>query len=494
MKLKLLLYFLLVEFAAHSQANVEWYNYPGGVSVATNSTYDVYTVDWDFNPAGDITLTKRDSSGAILWDTAYDNTDPSTHEVATWVETDNSGNIIVSGTIRSGISNPVNAASLLMKFDSAGTLLWRVVYESSFDGSSTKKILVDSNDNIYALGLGIGPNGMVTKVKKFDAGGTAVWSYFDTTGIGSPLNIKFTPDNNLLIIARGVTGSANGFSKIDLNGNVIWSLAPVSSNTIGDAAGDAFGNTYLVNGEYVISNSGSVIQKLSPGGTQIWADTNSITAFRVEVGTDNFPVICGFPNSGTPGASFIKYNDNGIVLWQNLDGDGPLYALLLHAQMGMDINNAIYLAAGTLTQMALCKISSAGISEWTLAMPGSYSNGFDFRTNDVIYLVGGTTAKISQNVITATSQQTPNESENNIRVFPNPFQGKTNLEFISSTRSNTSVSIYDMAGRKIQYNSTEELDPGKITITLDMSEFTNGVYFCIIQSGETKRRIKLVKN
>ncbi|MBL0066148.1 MAG: hypothetical protein IPP38_14310 [Bacteroidetes bacterium] len=88
---------------------------------------------------------------------------------------------------------------------------------------------------------------------------------------------------------------------------------------------------------------GSVLQKLSPGGSLIWADTNSITAFRVEVGNDNNPVICGFPNSGTPGAAFIKYSSAGNVLWQNLDADGPGYALLLHAQMRMDIDNAAYL-------------------------------------------------------------------------------------------------------------------------------------------------------
>jgi hypothetical protein len=58
-----------------------------------------------------------------------------------------------------------------MKFDSLGTLLWRVVYESSFDGSSTTKCLVDANNNIYVLGIGTGPNGQVTKVKKFSAQG-----------------------------------------------------------------------------------------------------------------------------------------------------------------------------------------------------------------------------------------------------------------------------------------------------------------------------------
>ena len=164
--------------------------------------------------------------------------------MATWVETDGMGNILVSGTIRSGYSNPVNAASLLMKFSPSGTLLWRVVYESSFDGSSTKKCLVDANNNVYVLGIGTGPNGQVTKVKKFNSSGASVWNYFDA-GIGWPVTFKFTPDNNIVIVHRGITGSINGYSKIDLNGNNIWSMGGYQSLAIGDAAGDTFGNTYI---------------------------------------------------------------------------------------------------------------------------------------------------------------------------------------------------------------------------------------------------------
>lgn len=125
--------------------------------------------------------------------------------------------ILLSGTIRSGYSSPVNAASVLMKYNSSGILLWRVVYESSFDGSSTKKCLIDANDNIYVLGIGTGPSGQVTKVKKFNSLGTPMWNYFNT-GIGAPITFKFTPDGKIIIVHRTTTGILNGYSKIDLNG------------------------------------------------------------------------------------------------------------------------------------------------------------------------------------------------------------------------------------------------------------------------------------
>ncbi|OWY21748.1 hypothetical protein C7N43_06425 [Sphingobacteriales bacterium UPWRP_1] len=396
MKNTFIIAFLLPALVAKAQVSVSWFNYPGGVAVAADSQNNVYTANWDYNPAGDITLTKRDSTGAIIWETAYNNTNTTRHEVATWLDTDNEDNILVSGTIRSGYSNPVNANSLLMKFNSAGNLLWRVVYETDFDGSSTRKCLIDSNNNIYVLGLGNSGTGIVTTVKKFNAAGTQLWSFFDAYGIGSPANFKFTPDNGILITARSVTGSMSGYAKIDLNGNLIWNLAGIYSLTYSDAAGDIYGNTYLIHGENVASNPGSVLKKLTPAGSLIWEKTNDIAGMRIETGTDNQPVICGYPNTGSFGTAFIKYDTNGNVLWENLDADGPSLSLLAHAQLRLDNANAAYLVAGTMFAMAVCKVNANGTSAWTATTTGSYGYAIDFGTDNCVFLVGGTTAKLAQ--------------------------------------------------------------------------------------------------
>jgi hypothetical protein len=389
---------ILMSSISYAQVTVNWVNYPGGVALATDASNNVYTANWDYNAGGDITLTKRNVAGTIIWEVPYDNTDMTRHEVATWVATDQAGNILVSGTIRSGYSNPVNAASILMKYDPSGNLLWRRVYESEFEGSSTKKCLIDANNNIYVLGLGQSGTGMVTRVKKFDAAGTALWSYFDNAGIGAPMNFKFTPDQKILIISRGLTGSINGFTKMDLDGNIIWTLAGNYSYSAGDAAGDASGNTYLINGEYVISNAGSIIKKISPAGTVIWSQTNIIGGTKVEVGTDNNPIISGYPPVGY-GAAFMKYDNNGNVLWQNLDADGPAYALLTHAQLRLDGNNAAYLAASTLFQMAVCKVYSNGTSAWLATTSGSAAYALAFGTDSSIFVTGGTTARLTQELI-----------------------------------------------------------------------------------------------
>ncbi|WP_295622895.1 hypothetical protein, partial [uncultured Lamprocystis sp.] len=248
--MKRTLFFVGLCAAGLAQAGVQtaWVNYPGGVAVARDAADNVFTATWDYNPAGDISVTKRSSSGILQWEVRYDNTDTTKHEVATWVAADSAGNVLVSGTLRSGYSSPVNANSILMKFSPTGQLLWRRVYEGFFDGSSTKRVLVDAQNNVYVLGLGSGPAGIVTTVKKFASDGTALWSWFDTAGIGAPLLFKLTPDGQLLISGRG--NSMNGYAKVSTAGQPIWSVAGVRSLTAGDAAGDADGNTYLINGNY----------------------------------------------------------------------------------------------------------------------------------------------------------------------------------------------------------------------------------------------------
>jgi len=59
------------------------------------------------------------------------------------------------------------------------------------------KILVDTNNDIYVLGIGMSPGGQVSRVKKISASGSTVWDYFDS-GIGAPFNFKFTPGNHIL--------------------------------------------------------------------------------------------------------------------------------------------------------------------------------------------------------------------------------------------------------------------------------------------------------
>lgn len=393
----------LLPAPALAQVSLDWVQQTRGVSIALDTADNVYTVDYEQALGAEMMLTKRDATGRMLWVAAYDQQSTTAWERASWVATDSIGNAIVCGTLMSGYSNPVEAASIVMKFGPDGQMYWRHVYESSFDGSSVRKCLVDDHDNVYVLGLGSGPAGRVTKVKKFAPDGTALWSFFDTAGIGAPLNFKLTPDDGLLISGKSITGSLMGYAKIGLDGRLIWALAGVPSLTAGDSAGDVFGNTYVVHGEYVATNAGTIVKKLDPGGAPVWERRYGLAGFRIEVGSDHQAVISGFPNAGTFGAAFIKVDANGTLLWSNLDADGPL-GLLAHAHMRLDANNNAYLAAGTMSEMAVCKVNRDGSSAWTKTIAFGYAQAIALANTDAsVYVVGGTTARLSQGAPTVPS-------------------------------------------------------------------------------------------
>jgi len=59
-------------------------------------------------------------NGTRLWVASFDQTSTTAWERASWVATDSAGNAIVCGTLMSGYSNPVEAASIVMKFDRTG--------------------------------------------------------------------------------------------------------------------------------------------------------------------------------------------------------------------------------------------------------------------------------------------------------------------------------------------------------------------------------------
>ena len=384
---------------AMADAAIAWVHDTRGVGIALDASDNVYTVDYEQALGAEMSLTKRSASGDLQWVRSYDQTDSTAWERASWVATDSAGNAIVCGTRMSGYSNPVEAASIAMKFAPDGSLLWRKVYEGNFDGSSVRKCLVDADDNVYVFGMGSGPAGRVMKLKKFAPDGSALWDWFDTKGIGAALNAKLGPEGDVLVTGRGITGSINGYARIDPEGNTLWDLPGVSSLTAGDIAGDAFGHTYVLHGQYVTANPGTVVKKLGPTGTLLWEKTYSLSGSRIEVGSDGGIVVSGFPSAGSFGAAFLKLDPDGTQLWSNLDADGPL-AVLAHAHMLLDPDNNAYLAAGTMSEMAVTRVNSDGTSGWTQTVAFGYAQAIAVaNTDDSIYVVGGTTARIGQGAV-----------------------------------------------------------------------------------------------
>jgi hypothetical protein len=395
-----------------AQVTVDWSLPQRGVAIALDPMNNVFTVDYEQNLGSDIVLTKVTDDGVHLWDAFYDQTSTTRFDQAAWVAADAQGNAVVCGTIKSGFSNPVNVNGVVMKFSGDGDLLWRQVLGTDFDGSSTRKCLVDLAGNAYVLGIGPGPGGLVTTVRKMGQDGSTTWQWSDE-GIGAPLNIKFTPDSQLVVVHRATVGAANGYTRLDRDGQLLWNYS-VPSLTAGDAAGDAQGNTIMVHA--AANGVGTVVRKVDALGVLLWQEEFPITGFRVEVGSDGAAVVAGYPLNGSGGSAFLKVDATGQQQWVNQDADGP-NNFLLHAQLMLDADDNAYLCAGTLFAMGICKVNANGSTAWYITAGSGGSQGFCRGSDDAVYVVGGHTVRLGQDLSTGLHV---NVEHTHAAIVPNP--------------------------------------------------------------------------
>ncbi len=373
-----------------------WSVQPGGVAVAADAAENVFTALGEAQPAGDIWLTKTSPAGVTLFAVRFDNTDSTRQELATWVETDSTGGAYVSGTSRAGsFSNPVNANGLLMRFAADGTLLWRRLLGSDFDGGSTLKVLRDAADNAYVVGIGPTPSGVRTRIHKYSPSGVLVWTWFDFAGVGAPVNMKWGANGHLVVAARAPTGLLGGVATVDVNGLTQTLLSAIPAFAGLDATVDAKGQIIVVSLDPA-TQQGRLV-KLGAFGEVQWQRNDPVNMARVEVAQDGGIVVGGTPTAGSFGVAFLKFAADGTPMWANRDADGPANAFLSHGQMRLDAAGNAYMAAGNMSQMSVTRVNADGSTGWSVLAPFGYGRALAFGAqSQAVYVVGGQVARIDQ--------------------------------------------------------------------------------------------------
>jgi hypothetical protein len=112
-------------------------------------------------------------------------------------------------------------------------------------------------------------------------------------------------------------------------------------------------------------------------------------------------------------------------------------------------------------------------------------NGLNFTVDSMhINPIGNITSINSQEAIL----------ENNIFVYPNPSRDVVTIKYKLNNTSKVSIGLYNSIGEKLQVISpliTEE--KGNIEHSINLKEFSNGVYFIKFSINNTDNYIKLIK-
>ena len=147
-----------------------------GNAVAADSAGNIY-ITGETNSFGPHTpyptlfLTKYDTNGTLVWQRTWSNTS----ETANAIALDSAGNIYVTGNIRDAGYGTYYA--LLLKFNSAGGLLWERDWGVSNDFDVGNGLAVDSTGNVYLVGetQNWGAGEFDALIMKFDPSGTLLW-------------------------------------------------------------------------------------------------------------------------------------------------------------------------------------------------------------------------------------------------------------------------------------------------------------------------------
>ncbi len=78
-------------------------------------------------------------------------------------------------------------------------------------------------------------------------------------------------------------------------------------------------------------------------------------------------------------------------------------------------------------------------------------------------------------------------------AYPNPSDGKINLEFSVRTKGNVKLELFDSSGKLIAIVFNSNVNAGqKKTVTVNLSDYASSAFFCRISKDNFSKTLRLV--
>jgi hypothetical protein len=322
----------------------------------------------------DILLLKYNSAGTLLWSKTY-NYSYNGIEQPNDICLDNQGNIYVTGTSTRGVGGYYDA--VLLKFDMNGNILWvKRIGKTNFSDRTSEGVSVIAGSYIYT-GVSFDYNGSSEcGIVKFAANGDSL--AYHSLGIAANSSyrmVKMTTDNSLnyYVICTGniLPNEDEDFmiKKINTNGNItqVWSKTFTGTSHLGDRGNDI---------------------ALGPDG-------NVFVTGYTEVNNQSYNVL------------LLKLGrDDGAVLMQKTYNDAISNYMETGYKISFDQNSNIIVGAyasvlGGNSDILLLKYSPTGTSLWIKKYdhPGDRNESVsDMKTDNAgnIYVISNTFSQQAQ--------------------------------------------------------------------------------------------------
>ena len=161
-------------------------------------------------PSGgrDLAVTSYTADGILRWRRTV--TPALGTFVGDWVVAAPDADFVVIGHNQDSHGRPIT--STMLRYDTTGTLLWRVDLSASFFPAAAR-LVVDAAGNAYVAWSAVG-SGLF--VQKYSPTGALVWSQADAAGGGFaiPSSLALSPDDTDVAVTGGVSGAATWITAV----------------------------------------------------------------------------------------------------------------------------------------------------------------------------------------------------------------------------------------------------------------------------------------
>ena len=305
----------------------------GGLSAGTDSAGQAARIASDASgnlavvsgPSGgrDLAVTSYTADGTLRWRSTV--TPTLGTFVGDWVVAAANGDFVVIGHNQDSHGRPI--ANTMLRYDSNGTLLWRVDFTASFF-PAVARLEVDAAGNAYLAWSAVG-SGLF--VQKYSPAGTLLWSQADsTTGGGYALasSLALSADGADVAVTGSVSGGATWITAVfDATTGVRRWQATAGEGTAAKGVVVDASRVYVTGqgvtgaGTPALKYYLTVVAYDRATGARLWrkdkkpADANDAAGLRMALAPDGSLVVTGQTNRGFLDWYTVAFDTSGVVRW-----------------------------------------------------------------------------------------------------------------------------------------------------------------------------------
>ncbi|NPA36507.1 MAG: T9SS type A sorting domain-containing protein [Chlorobi bacterium] len=177
-----------------------------------------------------------------------------------------------------------------------------------------------------------------------------------------------------------------------------------------------------------------------------------------------------------------------VITWTFDDGNGNVSTQTQNAFVGID--NSVTVNGDTITANASGDYTYQWYQRsgsWTILLQDETDRTFIAQADGVFYVeISNGTCSVTSDDITVSVSGINDKVIKGISVYPNPV--KDILTIYNKESVKITVSLFDVAG-----NKTETISPTNSSVKIDMTKYTKGIYFIVINDGQTSEIRKIIK-